>query len=625
MNTKSTIFSSFNAKAMSFDDIASSFIPSQKFTELCGNHHSLLLGPRGSGKTTLLKMLSIDGIRSWNNLDGSKFQKEVDFTGIYIPADSVWGGMIDAISGEDVNLEKVQLRKLLMEAAFTTNVLMATAHTLYHVHEEAGFRSIPLSRDKFKKLFNDISALWKLESEAYSFMSMKQSLSKRLLELQQLSVLLSSPIGMTSIIESLKKFPYLGLDVFDAAARALDLVNDISNKKDYLWALLFDEFEIAPESLQTKIFTTIRGSSIQHVLYKIALAPCGPHTLIDNIENAPSAAHDFKPTQLWYINKKDSDTFCEQLFLSKINKYQTIFSEKNPKEILGDSQYPMVDENGNEEDITINMPKKNIWVNEFIQLANKDSTFRDYLDNKGMKLDELSKSVSDQFGNTIRKISPVVAFRNSYQSSTQGRKRGGKPYRKNYYGWSAISAISEGNPRWLIAMISGILDEAVQNNVSGVISHTVQTKHIAAISSRYVDILKTASVRPFPTLFTEQPIYSILKKIGNYFHDKIVLDKFVEDPNMSFVVDKNIDSDIEHCLRIALNHGAIVCYDDADELGYKTLKNRRFRLSYLLSPEFGLPIRKSSKCQLSKILNSTTKIKSSTHDDLFAEHEETNE
>jgi hypothetical protein len=73
---------------------------------------------------------------------------------------------------------------------------------------------------------------------------------------------------------------------------------------------------------------------------------------------------------------------------------------------------------------------------------------------------------------------------------------------------------------------------------------------------------------------------------------------------MSFIVDDDVDEDTESCLRIAINHGAIVCYQPTDGIGgFDTLHGKRFRLSYLLAPCFKLPVRKSKPINLSRILN----------------------
>lgn len=72
---------------------------------------------------------------------------------------------------------------------------------------------------------------------------------------------------------------------------------------------------------------------------------------------------------------------------------------------------------------------------------------------------------------------------------------------------------------------------------------------------------------------------------------------------MSFVVDERVSDDVEHALRIAVNHGAIVCYQIAADVGgFRTLRGLRFRLTYLLAPVFKLPMRKSRAVSLSTIL-----------------------
>lgn len=42
--------SAFNAKAMSFEEVARQFVVSEKFQQLAGQWNSLLVGPRGSGR-----------------------------------------------------------------------------------------------------------------------------------------------------------------------------------------------------------------------------------------------------------------------------------------------------------------------------------------------------------------------------------------------------------------------------------------------------------------------------------------------------------------------------------------------------------------------------------------------
>ena len=43
-------FESFNARTLTADQVAKTFVPSPHFAELCRRRHSIVLGPRGSGK-----------------------------------------------------------------------------------------------------------------------------------------------------------------------------------------------------------------------------------------------------------------------------------------------------------------------------------------------------------------------------------------------------------------------------------------------------------------------------------------------------------------------------------------------------------------------------------------------
>lgn len=70
-NVSTTFLDPFNAKAMTFREVASTFVSSTKFAELAGRWNALLVGPRGSGKTTLMKMLSVEALRAWEGMRSS--------------------------------------------------------------------------------------------------------------------------------------------------------------------------------------------------------------------------------------------------------------------------------------------------------------------------------------------------------------------------------------------------------------------------------------------------------------------------------------------------------------------------------------------------------------------------
>ena len=116
-----SLFEAFNARDLKPEDVAGTFVPSTKYSDLSAPTHALLIGPRGSGKTTLLKMLSLEALRLWNHEQAEGYRGRIDFTGVFVPADITWGAMVDSLGGPDIPQDcKAQLG----EAAFGINVLL---------------------------------------------------------------------------------------------------------------------------------------------------------------------------------------------------------------------------------------------------------------------------------------------------------------------------------------------------------------------------------------------------------------------------------------------------------------------------------------------------------------------
>lgn len=602
--TSISFLSAFNAKAMSYEQIASSFVSSAKFAELAGQWSALLVGPRGSGKTTLLRMLSLEGMRSWSGAEADQYRRELDYTGIYVPSDIAWGEMVKSLG--DGNLDGRSLN-LVSEAAFATNVFMSTVSAMQlriqtpdPADVRLNYRNVEIEPESIEEIIRFIAELWKLNPKSISFRSLHQALAARLLDIHQQSRLLGGIPNCSPALIS-EKMPYIGLPVLDSVNQALKAFDQAAGQNDGIWALLLDEFEVAPAPLQKDILTALRAAAPKLIL-KVALAPCGPHT-VRALETTtpPTRSNDFRQVELWYADKREADTFCERVFTSRTSLHP-VLAGKYPEIVFGKSAYAIVDET-DAEGTHYAYGRGEAWAKEFMSLAQKDSSFRDFLIKKEIDSQNLDPSPDAPNGNTIRKIAPIVAFRNAYRGYREGTKRGRKPFNAAYSGWAAISAISEGNPRWLLTMLTGIFAK-VRTVKDLPVDVSTQQYHAMVTSGTFADVLRTVATRQFDCIQTTTPVMQLLTKIGQYFHDRLVIDDFLEDPPMSFYVGNDIDDDTENCLRIAVNHGAIICYQPADGIGgFGTLRDKRFRLSYLLSPSFKLPIRKSKEVQLTSILN----------------------
>src|SRR5688572_14530765 len=90
MNAGQLIYESFNARNLSPEEVAKTFVVPDEFAALCGNNHAVILGPRGSGKTTMLKMLTERALHSWTSKESDGFRRSINFVGIYVPTDIHW-------------------------------------------------------------------------------------------------------------------------------------------------------------------------------------------------------------------------------------------------------------------------------------------------------------------------------------------------------------------------------------------------------------------------------------------------------------------------------------------------------------------------------------------------------
>lgn len=604
--TRQTFLEPFNAKAMSYAEVARTFVPSTKFTLLAGAWNSVLVGPRGSGKTTLFKMLSGEGQEAWTGPAAEPYKRTVAYTGIYVPADIAWGTMLESLieEGQDENVGI-----LFSEAAFVTHVLLAVAtgmnrhvalNPVQPAEGVADAAKSALTQADLERVIATIATLWRVTPLSLSMASLVDALRKRLLDIKH-DARLRAKLKVTGMPNE----EYLGIDMLESASQALQAFDSAYHRQDHRWCLLLDEFEVAPMHLQKTVLAAMRASGAQKLLLKVALAPCGPDLLYEHKSKAPpSQINDVQQVELWYADKAEASEFCQQVFLSRSNSYAAL-AGKTPSEVFGTSAYAVIDDGDEAEQISLfaleGRNRKQV-TEQFQSLAEKDPTFLEFLRRKQIDLSrELGMQPTDTHGNTLRKIAPLVAFRNAYKGKGVGRKRGVKPFNTAYAGWESIAAISEGNPRWLIGLITRIMSNSDQTRFP--VPTPQQTSAVQWNCQRYGEMLQSVANEQFGSIKTSTNIYDILSKIGTYFHNRLVTSTFVEDPPMSFIVDERVSEDVEHALRIAMNHGAIVCFEaSADVGGFRTLRGRRFRLTYLLAPVFKLPMRKSKWVALSTIL-----------------------
>lgn len=600
--TKEALFDAFNARNLSYDQVAKTFIPNKQFEDLADNNHALLMGPRGSGKTTLLKMLTPNAIDYYNENISRNIAK-MPFYGIYIPTDTQFKRQLDYL---EQKLDEDAF-KLISTVIVNTNILVAISRTYKYLINKLNNQEIAEKEIDFSiKLIE----YWRLKRPiSPTIYSIEESLLTRISAINNICNKLIYTSVKSIVYENLADYYYDDfLTICDLACSAFEQI--FLNQKECRWALCFDELELAPRWLQNNLLDFIR-SVPQRFIFKLTTSPV--ISLSDAISEGISninATHynDYKIIRTWPINNneiKKWNSFCEELVYSKLQRrYGTLI---NPLDLFGsdnlDRSLKYIRPDLNEKTLNIKdvYGKGSLNWHIFKDYAMIDKTFHEFL--KYKKIDPLNPVYfNDQQKDTIfRKIKPIVFFRYNYRFNNKLRSR------KNtilYYGIPYIYEICDGNPRQLIGLLDELLRRVKINdsNKPFALGVNIQSEVISNTSARFLKLLAT---HPDANVAFKQKNLNaaeVLVKIGSYFHEKLILDDFSNDPVGSFYVDKETDPKYLKIIEFCLAHGALVYVDPEEGVSNEGLLGKRLRLSYLLTPVFKLPKREYKAIRLSSII-----------------------
>jgi len=597
----STYIESFNARHLDPAAVAKSFVPSVHFDQLCGNHHSVLVGPRGSGKTTLLKMLQPKAIEAWDHPQAQKYRRKVSYSGVFIPADISWGAQIEALGYGELSLEN---HRTLSIAAFTTHVLRALIETMLvrvarnRDSEHRPFRRVKLNNDDESNFVLEVSNAWKINPTIPSLLSLKHALRARLSDIRLLGN--QGALEDQNLFKNeLKQKDFLHLHFIDAVSAAIELFNDYAGEGEAKWALLFDELETAPGWIQDELIRALRSVD-EKLLIKLAISPISSNArLILETSLSPAPGQDLRQVRLWYPEKTSGYAFCKDLWDFMLTAKG--FSPIDPEKALGTSYFDPERESKGQKS-TVYGPS-GAWTERFKSLAARDRSFHTFLRIKGLPIEQIDTASVPMRDKITRKVAPIVAVREYFLANDIGETPAQRSRKAEtlYTGAKSLFAITEANPRWFIGIVEKLLSETPEH--ARVIPRPIQAAEIEATSQRFLAMLRTSPVKLSAQAMQHNGIVGLLERIGTYFYRRAVLEKFNPEPPMSFIVDDAVDEPTLSMLETALNRGAILYIPhDESELALTSLRGKRFRLSYMLASTYGLPLRLGKATSLSTIL-----------------------
>lgn len=578
----------FNARALPAADVARFFVPPDPhFAQLLSRSHTLILGPRGSGKTTLLKMLTVPALTAWTHPKAEFFSSQIPFNAAFIPADIAWNTQFYAT-------EVLNFYPARGEAAFVIHTLRALVRAMRE--------AIGLGRKPMANYLVHLSASL-TDAEEESFV---RHVATALEIRPSLNTLLGMQLSLEASLNDLYsrgEDSRFTADSFPSkVAMLISTFNGMIGDDDRRWALLFDEFEIAPARIRAFLLASIRSFD-ERIIVKLAIAPYMEDAVLEQTPTSPHPLHDYHTVHLSYPNKSDANHFSSALFLTVANR---LGMNIRSLDRLFDSR-PSPDQFGRR---SLRRDRRPTIPAVFHTLSAKDDSFKRYVDERNLFSSDYKLSESN-LARDVRKVLPIVISRDYYLRLFSSGKVVSERSRKSYElytGYPSVVEITEGNPRAVLTLLAPLAEEYRQFAADADSSYTISVGSQSE-AIRRAELLITSLLQVIPLdlggFEVAKGLLDFVDQIGRALEERLLRRPFSADYVGTFVLDDNVAPAVVRAVGKAINAGAIihVPYPDSgpDSL-LRGLRGQRFRLSYALAPRFRLLLTLGDRVNLSKLL-----------------------
>ena len=567
---------SYNARYMGFADVARTFVPNYQFRELVKPESSIIVGPRGCGKTTLLKMLHPRAYATTQLENNKVSYDEMNFWGVYIPADIQWTTLLKKVKEREKDSPLVNQ---VVDTLISVNVLSSICSCFKSLlelsinHLEASNRycetlTISQIRTKEVGLAQDLITVWKIERDTTPTLYGIQQYWNTIIS--DLNNAIKNEKECNWILSRYSSFLEPSHAAFDAF---YEHCRDIKYcaLKGFRWALCFDELELAPEELRTTIYTLLRSTNHQEIIFKTTssyLLTTPKMSETDAVEG-----HDYQDILNWVHDKKSEkmwESFCADLYsqidekkvIEAIKNYDLIRCLESSGEIIRQS------------DVNVDYKPGSSTYKLYVELAKIDESFKVFLTERGINPDDPFDEDEKKYY-LLKKIKTAAICR--YYCS---KPRTITPF---YFGKEILYDFSEGNPRLAINIMNRMISSFVELGNLDIKTQSSIFHELAKDKMMFYDHYPNAEVTISPS--KTYSLGEILKKIGEYFHDNLYVAPFSDVSKNTFYLDQQLPSQIMDLVRTGIELGAIMKVDNT-EVEYPV-----YKLAYILYPYFSLPKR----------------------------------
>lgn len=552
---------SLNAKRMTANQVAESFVVPPGFERLASQDHVYVIGPRGSGKTTMLRMLTSESLVAWHGADAIETRARVDYSAVFVPADELWASQSSIVD---------------VRAAFATQVAIALVEVMSHRVRKGGSAHLPVRMDRQAEieLVAHLARLWGLSDVTAGLSGLLSALELFLADLPR---------------RTAGNHPFSGDDAFRVLVPAITAFNRAAGQVGHRWALLLDEMELAPTEVHRMVTAFVRGGSPLLIL-KISMSPFDRFMEHYGADAMPAPGNDFQTIYLSGHSPRELRSLTGGLWIEALKARGLPIAELN-RVLSSDASSRRQPNSGAGSDIDL-----------LSSMAERDVDFRRWLARRRINLAELSEMTYYERSATIRKVQPLLVYRDALLNFRQGKPvmRSRKKSYEPFVGANAVATILEGNPRWIKSAFAYMLEYYDTRTRS--VSEGFQLDAMTSVANRFEALLRVLPLRG--ESIAAAPPLQLVDGVARYLRARN-LGPFSADVPTSFIVDKGVSPEVEKGLLLALYAGAIVhLRDRTSPAVLSSFRNQRFRLTHLLSVRDGkeLPLR------LGKDVNLTTAL-----------------
>ena len=575
MKKPSTSLEVENARNLSIDQLAKTFIRTRIFEQLLSNKHHVLLGARGQGKTALFRMLSFDGLSKFARYD-SYAKEQVDnrkFVGIYLPTKLEW---IQSIATNDNSGGMTSEDRFRWKLNLSSCIaLILTARSCIEYYSESMADRVRRELSYCRK----ICKLWQFSCSCDTFSEVLSSLKRYGFE-WQVDLARREMYGVEEANHREETahgvFPVFMTETFQPLSVGIELLSqELSLGKDTHWLLCIDEAEWM-SSDQQKVINSFMRVAPENLFLKIATMPFSHYTLETENARAPlTPDHDFEYIHMNFAGAEtivglstkgdlgQDFNFEETLFKKVIEAYYPDMRMKvlSMSTIFGKSE--LIDR-----DIGQDWSPNAHYMDLLRRYGNDNLILRADKRARG----ELSEK---DFKDAIaRKLRGALLLREDFEN-TKGHSKS-----KIDSGAKMICVSADGNPRVFIRILKNLIERVLIKNCKWEIPPEKQEEVLVALGENFLNQIKSyQTVGP--------RLYKIVAQFGRYLSNKFHHEKMGTDFIGSFKIDEPKTEDDRELLQSAIKYGVIKPNDTTKiNFGVNTIMKGEYRLSYTFCPYF---------------------------------------